>query len=174
MAKKLILRDMLGVWILLTICLFGGVIMNEMRPRPLPLVYTAPEARLQGTIQRLDRAFNVAVALKGDVGLDEMRTISSTRAALILDARPGVFYRLGHIPSALSLPRDDFESQYHAIGSVLQAHRDMLLVVYCAGSDCEDSQMVGDALARLGYPHVRLFRGGWSDWENHNLPEEQE
>jgi rhodanese-related sulfurtransferase len=103
-----------------------------------------------------------------------MQRISVGRAALILDARPEIFYRFGHIPSALSLPRDDFENGYRALGAVLQRDRQQVLVVYCAGNDCQDSQMVGEALQRLGYPHVRLFRGGWSDWESENLPVEKQ
>jgi rhodanese-related sulfurtransferase len=115
---------------------------------------------------------NAPISLEGDVSLDEMKSISASRAALILDARPEIFYRLGHIPSALSLPRDDFEQQYRARQSLLQSHRDQVLVVYCSGGDCHDSQMVADALERLGYPHVRVFRGGWSDWQGAGLAEE--
>ena len=174
MIKKLILKDAFGVWILLTACLFGGVILNEIRPNPLPLVYAPPETRIRQAVERMDYFPKSPISLEGDVSLEEMRQISSTHAALILDARPEIFYRLGHIPSALSLSRDNFEKQYHAVEFILQAHRDKVLVLYCAGSDCRDSQMVGDALIRLGYLHVRLFRGGWSDWESSNLPEEQE
>jgi 3-mercaptopyruvate sulfurtransferase SseA len=174
MIKKLIFRDVVGGWILLTACVLGGVIVNETRPDPLPLVYSSPEVRLDRTVEKMDRAPIASIPVEGDVDLDEMRKISSTHQALILDARPDVFYRLGHIPSALSLPRDDFENRYHALASVLQSHRNDVLVVYCSGRDCQDSQMLGDALGHLGYPHVRLFRGGWSDWESGNLPEEKE
>jgi 3-mercaptopyruvate sulfurtransferase SseA len=174
MFRKRILKDAVGAGTLLAACLIGGVVINEIRPNPLPLVYSSPEVRLHQTVKKLDGASGLSIPLDGDVDLDEMHKISATRAALILDARPEIFYRLGHIPSALSLPRDDFENQYRAVESILQAQRDKVLVVYCAGSDCEDSQMVGDALARLGYAHVRLFRGGWSDWEGGNLPEEKE
>lgn len=174
MLKKLIFKDVIGAWILLAVSLFGGVALNQIRPQPLPLVYSSPEARLHETVGKGDHASNPPILGEGDVDLDEMQKISSTRAALILDARPEVFYRLGHIPSALSLPRDDFENRYRAIQSVLQANRQKVVVVYCAGTDCRDSQMVGDALQRLGYSHVRLFRGGWGDWEAGNLPEEHE
>ena len=170
----MILKDAIGVWILLTACLLAGVIINEIRPNPLPLVYSPPEARLHETVDRLGHPSHSPIALEGDVSLDEMREISATRAVLILDARPEVFYRLGHIPSAINLPRDDFENQYRAVEWVLRSSRDKVVVVYCSGSECQDSRMVGDALARLGYSHVRLFRGGWSDWESGNQPEERQ
>jgi rhodanese-related sulfurtransferase len=172
--RKLIVRDALGVWILLTACLVGGVVVNEIRPKPLSLVYLSPRARMDQAVAKMNPSSKVSIATGGDVDLDEMQKISSDRAAMILDARPEIFYRVGHIPSAMSLPRDDFENRYRAIGSMLQAHRDKVLVIYCSGNDCQDSQMVGEALERLGYSHVRLFRGGWSDWESGNLPEEKE
>jgi rhodanese-related sulfurtransferase len=174
MLKKIVLQDVVGLWLLLTGCLIGGLVLNEMRPAPLPLVYSPPQTRLDHSVEHLNSTENSAVALDGDVAREEMRKLSANRAALILDARPEIFFRLGHIPSALSLPRDDFEKQYQALQAVLQSHRANALVVYCSSPDCHDSQMVADALQKLGYAHVRLFRGGWSDWENANLPEEKE
>jgi rhodanese-related sulfurtransferase len=174
MSKKLILQDFLGVWILLTSALIAGLVVNEMRSTPLSLVYSSPESRLIQTVDELAPSTPVPVPLDGDIDRDEMLKISSSKAALILDARPEIFYRLGHIPSALSLPRDDFEKQYQVLKSSLQAHRNAPLVVYCSSGECHDSQMVADVLQKLGYPHIRLFRGGWSDWENGNLPEEKE
>ncbi len=174
MFKNILFQDVVGLWLLLTGCLMGGLVLNEMRPAPLPLVYSTPQSRLDSAVEHLNSAENSAVALDGDVAREEMRKLSDNRAALILDARPEIFFRLGHIPSALSLPRDDFEKQYQALQAVLESHRGSALVLYCSGTDCHDSQMVADALQKLGYAHVRLFRGGWSDWENANLPEEKE
>ena len=173
MWKKLILKDAMGVWMLLTGCLAAGIILNEMRAQPLPLVYSSPAARLDQAVERLGEGKPLPLQNEGDVSLEEMQKIIAGRAALILDARPEVFYRVGHIPSALSLPRDDFENGYRVMAPVLEPHRDQVLVVYCSGSDCRDSQLVGEALRRLGYAHVRLFRGGWGEWEGENLPEEK-
>ena len=173
MWKKLILKDAVSVWLLLTGCIAMGIILNEMRAKPLPLVYTSPQARMDQAVENLEGSGPLTIQSEGDVGLEEMQKISASHAALILDARPEVFYRIGHIPSALSLPRDDFENSYRSLASLLQQHREQVLVVYCAGTDCQDSQTVGNALQRLGYPHVRLFRGGWAEWESENLPEEK-
>lgn len=174
MIKMPILKDALGLWILLTGCLVAGVVLNEIRAQPLPLVYTSPQNRLEQSVKRLGQGTTVLNSSGGDVDLNEMQKISASRAALILDARPEIFYRLGHIPSALSLPRNDFENRYHVLEPLLQAHHDQVLIIYCSGHDCEDSEMVQDALDSLGYSHVRLFRGGWADWESGNLPEEKE
>jgi rhodanese-related sulfurtransferase len=174
MYRKIIIQDFIGVWLLFTGCLLGGLVANEIRLAPLPLVYSSPESRLNQTVEHLGATTSPSSALEGDVKREEMQKISSNRLALILDARPEIFYRLGHIPSALSLPRDDFEKSYGALQSTLVSYRDKPLVVYCSSTECHDSQMVADALQKLGYEHVRLFRGGWSEWENASLPEEKE
>jgi rhodanese-related sulfurtransferase len=101
-----------------------------------------------------------------------MRQLAAAHAALIIDARPEIFYRVGHIPTAISLPRDDFEARYRELVPKLQNYRDQPVVVYCSSNECEDSQMVAEALQRLGLTQVHLFRGGWSEWESENLPEE--
>ena len=174
MLKKAILHDLVGLWLLLTACLIAGLALNEMRSTPLALVYTSPQSRLNQSVEKLGASSDATSGQKGDVDTAEMMSLSSTRSVLILDARPEIFYRLGHIPSALSLPRDDFEKEYQALQTTLQAHRDKPVVVYCSDNGCHDSQMVADALQKLGFANVRLFRGGWSDWESSNLPEEKE
>ena len=174
MRKRIIFQDLIGVWLLLTVCLFAGLVTNELRSNSLPLVYSPPEARLLQTVESMSPTPSGSLSQARDVELDEMRRVSLDREALILDARPEVFYQLGHIPSALSLPRDDFEKQYQALQPALQAHRDKVLVVYCSSNDCRDSEMVVSALEKLGYSRVRLFRGGWSDWQSASLPEEKE
>lgn len=159
MLRQYIIQDSIGALLLLTGCLLAGLVINEMRSAPLPLVYSAT---------------TVSFALNRDVDRDEMQKLSLNHGALILDARPESFYRLGHIPSALNLPRDDFDKQYQALQSILQSHRNQLLIIYCSNLRCPDSQVVAAALQKLGYPHIRLFRGGWNDWESANLPEEKE
>ena len=174
MFKNIVFHDIVGLWLVLTSCLIGGFVLNEMRPAPLPLVYTSPQSRLDHSVEKLKPGENIAVALDGGVAREEMQKLSANHAAIILDARPEIFYRLGHIPSALSLPRDDFEKQYQVLEPILQSQRDAPLVVYCSSSECHDSQMVAEALQKLGFQHVRIFRGGWSDWESAGLPEEKE
>jgi rhodanese-related sulfurtransferase len=172
--KSRALKDALGMWMLLTGCIVAGLVLNQGCARPLPFLYLAPDVQLQGAPDPLSHGAIYAASGEGDVSLEEMQMISSARKALILDARPEMFYRLGHIPSAISLPRDDFENRYHVLGPLLQAHRDRAFVVYCSSENCEDSQIVGEALQRLGFSHVRLFRGGWSLWQCNNRPEEKE
>ena len=172
MVKRLLLRDAISAWLLFAACLVGGVVLNAWRAEPLPLLYSSPKERLTRVAENLAPENITPLGDEGDVDLDAMRQLWAAHSALIIDARPEIFYRVGHIPSAISLPRDDFEAKYRELASELQNYRNQPVVVYCSSNECEDSQMVAEALQRLGLAHVRLFRGGWSEWESQNLPEE--
>ncbi len=171
---KLILQDILYVWALLTGCMVTGLVINEFHTSPLPWIYNPPELRLQQSLETLNPGGLLPIALEGDVTREEMKTLSIGKSALILDARPAIFYQHSHIPSAISLPRDNFENRYKALKSLLELYKSKLIVVYCAESECRDSQTVGEALTRLGFRHVRLYRLGWLDWAKAGLPEEKE
>ena len=152
-----------------------GFFINGLQKSPLPLVYSSPKARLSSTIKyMIANAVTSGQTLDPDVKLDEMRAISSATSGIIVDARPEVFYKIGHIPSALSLPRDDFEDHYLDLEFKLSSLKEKMIVVYCSGSDCQDSQLVADSLLALGYKHVRVFRGGWEEWESAHYPAEKE
>ena len=100
---------------------------------------------------------------------DEMKKIVEAGDMIILDARPELFHRLGHIPGALSLPRDEFEEGYLKIKETLEADKDRPLVIYCANDTCEDGKLVIDALKKLGYTNISIYIGGWSEWEKGGL-----
>jgi rhodanese-related sulfurtransferase len=173
MLKKIILHDLAALWILLTVSFLGGLILNEMRAKPLELVYVSPQATPGELVSHPGSSAGNDAAPDGDVSRDEMEKLALNRAALIVDARPEIFYRIGHIPSALSLPRDDFDARYPIVQAQLQSQRDRPFVVYCSSDECQDSPMVADRLRRLGYAHVRLYRGGWYDWAGAELPQEK-
>jgi len=173
MRRRNFLRDFLMIPVLLTGCVAFGLIVNQHRQSPLPLVYSSPEARLKSAVTSIGAKPSSTASLGADVDKKEMLRISADHSALILDARPQTFFELGHIPSALSLPRDDFEKSYQSLQKILSPYWGKPIVVYCSDSGCRDSQLVGEALHKLGYQNVRLFRGGWDEWINADLPTQQ-
>lgn len=166
----MVLRDILVIPLLLAGSLALGLIVNECRKTPLPLVYLSPEARLNSLIEDTDASTLSEVALGADVDEKEMRKIITSHSALILDARPHASYAYGHIPSAMSLPRDDFIKSYQILQKTLSSYWNKTIVVYCSNRGCPDSRLVGEALRKLGYKDVRLYRGGWNEWIDAELP----
>ena len=108
-----------------------------------------------------------------DLILEEFRELVERGEAVVVDARPEVFHRLGHVPGALSLPVKDFKASYAKHRSRLEADKRALVVVYCSNEACEDSTLVGEALKKLGYTQVAIFKGGWEEWTDTGLPEER-
>jgi rhodanese-related sulfurtransferase len=89
------------------------------------------------------------------------------KGALFLDARPYLFYKLGHIPGSFSLPEDQFEAAFAKLEAQLRDSLD--IVVYCSGMGCEASHIVARKLRDKGMPAVVLHEG-WPAWTDAQYP----
>jgi len=175
---KSLRSDLMTLWLVATTALSAGLLVNQFRDIPLPLVYRDKAARLQDSVQRIaikeaaPAAPAPLVHLPEKLSLEDFSSYVENQRGLTLDARPEIFHRLGHVPGALSLPRDDFENGYAALKAKLEANRSQPIAIYCSSSSCEDSGLVKKSLASLGYTNLALFEGGWSEWTNAKKPEE--
>ena len=167
---------------LLTVAATLGFAGNYVRQPSLPLVYHSKASRLDYQVQTITRnsptvapttAATVTNAGVSIISLEQFQKYAQGSEALVLDARPAVFYGMGHVPGALSLPRDDFEAAHARLKSQLEKNRGRPLAVYCSDADCDDSELVAKALLKLGYPQVLRFKDGWAAWQKAHLPEEQ-
>jgi rhodanese-related sulfurtransferase len=168
--RSQILRDLVSVALLAIAALAAGLAMNRFSAAPLPMVYQTPEQRFDAELTTLVAAPPFKIASAATVALDEFRSAVDRKSALILDARPSVFFENGHVPGALNLARDDFAQDYRRLAGVLQATHDKPIIVYCSGGDCHDSRLVANALLSLGFSNVRVFTGGWDAWSAAGLP----
>ena len=180
----MLFQDFIGFLALVALSAVVGLGLNALRAKPLPLVYQPPAERmaqaaahrspLDARRSKLD-AENVTVEM---ITLDELKGLIGKPDALILDARPDLFYEVGHIPSAQNLSKKDFEKDFQRLLPKLNASRltthgsPLTIVVYCPHPGCDDSEIVADALARLGFGPIRIFKGGWEAWEKAGLPVE--
>jgi rhodanese-related sulfurtransferase len=55
----------------------------------------------------------------------------------------------------------------------LEADKNQLIVVYCAGLFCHSSERVQKELVAKGYTRVYVFPGGWPAWIEAGLPQEK-
>jgi rhodanese-related sulfurtransferase len=168
--RSRILRDLGGVVVLALASLAVGLVVNHFSSRPLPIVYQTPEQRFDAELTTLVAAPPLNIAPAATIGLAEFRAAVDGKNALILDARPSVFFERGHVPGALNLARDEFAVDYRHLSPILKAAADKPIIVYCSGGDCHDSKMVANALMTLGFSHVSVFTGGWEAWSAAGLP----
>lgn len=144
--------------------------MNRFSANPLPIVYQTTEQRFDAELTTLVKTPPFQIAPAATVGLDEFRSAVHRKSALILDARPSVFFEQGHVPGALNLARDDFAHDYRGLSKILKATTDKPIIVYCSGGACHDSRLVANALLNLGFNKVSVFTGGWDAWSAAGLP----
>ncbi len=88
---------------------------------------------------------------------------------IFIDARDEGDYLAGHIINAANIPFDDFDNNQQKLE---QISKEKPLVVYCAGTDCDLSIMLGNLLFEKGYKQVYIFFGGWLEWLEANYPVE--
>jgi rhodanese-related sulfurtransferase len=165
-----ILRDLGGILLLAVVAVAGGLAMNHYSSAPLPLAYQTPEQRFDAELTTLVAVPAFQIAPAATVGLDEFRLDVEKKNALILDARPSVFFEQGHVPGALNLSRESFARDYRRLSPVLNAVGNKPVIVYCSGGECHDSRLVANALLSLGLSNVRVFTGGWEAWSAAALP----
>ena len=63
-----------------------------------------------------------------------------------------------------------FARDYRRLSPALKAATDKPVIVYCSGGECHDSRLVANALLTLGFGDVRVFAGGWEEWQAAGLP----
>lgn len=86
---------------------------------------------------------------------------------LIVDARTGDDYLLGHISTAYSVAAGDVQSLNDLVDCCLNRQQ---VVVYCTGFDCSDSFTVGEALYVAGFSEIYLYEAGFSGWQQGEKP----
>jgi rhodanese-related sulfurtransferase len=157
------MRDIKGFLVLIALSLFSGAFINYFRSESLALIYQTPEERLH--LIKDSSIYEASATHKiSEVSVEELEGFLNKSDTLILDARANVFYKIGHIPSALNLPRDSFDKDYPLLEGKLKDSNINRIIVYCSGETCEDSNLVARALIAKGYKSIQVYRGGWEEW----------
>jgi len=105
------------------------------------------------------------------ITLPEAEDLWRTGEAVFLDARTAAHYRLGRVPRALSAPAGEAEASPPSFLGRLPLEG--TLVVYCEGGDCTSSLALAKLLHEKGFTDIRVFDGGWEEWERAGLPGEK-
>ncbi len=104
----------------------------------------------------------------GFVPLAEVIEIQQKKTALILDARSVDEFKAGRIPGSRNLPYYEMDAHQQAALEGLTAESP--IVIYCEGIGCELSFFLGRELQTSGYTNIRIFYGGYPEWQQAGLP----
>jgi rhodanese-related sulfurtransferase len=107
------------------------------------------------------------------ISLTDFFALQQAGKVLLIDARPGFFYGLGHIPGAINLPKADCDAQIVKREAEIKAAlaENKTIVIYCTNLLCPDARAVAIHLAGYGYSSSTLT-GGWESYKETGLPTE--
>ena len=116
-------------------------------------------------INRLVQSFLQDRGALQSINAAELVERIETGDVLVLDVRPELEYRSGHIPEARSIPIDELEAR------LSEVPRDQEIIAYCRGPYCVFADEAVTLLQEHGYRARRLI-DGLPDWQALNLPVE--
>jgi rhodanese-related sulfurtransferase len=111
------------------------------------------------------------ITLKGNwsprITTDSLVMKFQSKNVIFLDARYPKDFRAGHIKGAINLPYEEYEE--HAPQVLPKLPKDHEIIAYCDGTECETSLLLARELVDLGYEDVKVFFGGWQEWQDAGL-----
>jgi len=118
----------------------------------------------------------ISEAVKEPIAFTEPKAITLEQAYTLfnkgvkfVDARDEADYLAGHITYSINIPFDDFDNHKQKLEFL---SKEKPMVIYCGGTDCDLSILLGNLLFEQGYKQVYVFFGGWFDWLSANYPVE--
>jgi rhodanese-related sulfurtransferase len=91
--------------------------------------------------------------------------------AVFLDARRSEAYKAGHIAGARSIAvwEPDTDAKIAALPGA-KVPLDSVIVIYCSGANCTDSERLAQRMALSGFRNLYVYRQGLPDWESRRGP----
>jgi rhodanese-related sulfurtransferase len=153
-------KHLKGIIILLTISFVLAFSYNYFSPSGIALIghwdktQGVVSANEKKSVVKRDREIN---------NLTEMQAIVEKNSALIVDVRLKEIFKKGHIPGAKSVSLSEFDELIGNFYEIVPMERN--IVVYCSGRECTDSHAFATKLSEVGYENVKVFTGGFIEWE---------
>ncbi len=95
-----------------------------------------------------------------DISISEVKALTESKKAVIIDVNGSDSYQSGHVPGAL-----DFDAVSSKLAKVLPTDKNALIVAYCGGPKCKAYQAAANAAEKLGYKNVKHMSAGISGWK---------
>lgn len=98
----------------------------------------------------------------GPVELNRM--MQQNQGVMVIDVRAAEDYEKGHIPGAVNLPHDKWDT-------LAGLSKDKQNILYCYSHVCHLAAAAAVQFASAGYPVMELD-GGWEAWTEYDMPVE--
>lgn len=127
---------------------------------------TEPELitrQMKKLLSFLTAALMTSVVMAGefaDISISEVKALSESKKAVIIDVNGSESYAKGHVPGAL-----DYSAIQAKLAATLPKDKNALIVAYCGGPACKAYQAAATAAQKLGYKNVKHMSAGISGWK---------
>ena len=151
------------IYIYITLSLLISFCVNILRTESLPFI-AVPLEKIEDITQIENSSLQPQIR---EISIDVAERLFSD-SVLFIDAREEEYYIEGHIPN--SICNDDFDSLVYQIEDFITYKNGF--VVYCSDDDCGSSEDLAYQLQDQGFTNIYLFKGGWKQWVENDLPVE--
>ncbi len=151
------------IFIYITLSLLISFFVNILRTESLPYI-AVPLEKIEDITQIENSGLQHQIR---EISIDVAERLFSD-SVLFIDAREEEYYIEGHIPN--SICNDDFDSLVYQIENFVTYNNGF--VVYCSDDDCGSSEDLAYQLQDHGFKNIYLFKGGWKQWVENDLPME--
>ncbi len=151
------------ICIYIALSLLISFCVNILRTESLPFV-AIPLKKVEDIAQLNNSSLQPQIR---EINIDVAEKLFSD-GVLFVDARAEEYYLEGHIPN--SICNDDFDSLVYQIEDFVTYNNGF--VVYCSDDDCGSSEDLAYQLQDQGFTNIYLFKGGWKQWVENELPME--
>jgi len=95
-----------------------------------------------------------------DVSISEVKELSESKKAVLIDVNGSESYKKGHVPGAL-----DYASIKGDFAKVLPKDKNALIIAYCGNPKCKAYQSAANAAEQLGYKNIKHMSAGIAGWK---------
>jgi len=113
-------------------------------------------------------ASSVLAAEFPDISINEVKDLTKSKKAVIIDVNGTESYAQGHVPGAL-----DFEAVQAKLSEVLPKDKNALIVAYCGNPKCQAYLSAARAADKLGYKNIKHMSAGIAGWKDAGMKTEK-
>lgn len=144
---------------------------NAAKDQPRETPQPTPPRPIDGTPAAQDAPVAPATAFTptpadkmpdGHITVDQAQRLYN-EGAVFVDARKKELYVEGHVPQAFRADMASFRGREPAIVSMVP--KEMVLVVYCGGGNCDESEHVAQLLDASGFKTIYIMHDGFPGWK---------
>lgn len=102
-----------------------------------------------------------------DISIAEVKSITESKKAVIIDVNGGDSYKQGHVPGALS-----YAAIKDKLADSLPKDKGALIIAYCGSPKCGAYLAAAKAAEKLGYTNIKHMSAGISGWRSAGMKTE--